>query len=132
MKKKYYHQKLIRDKIPEKIKSTGDDYKTRILGKVEFEKELKKKLVEESKELFKTSKEELLNELADVLELTKSIASHYKIPFSRVEKFQEEKRKKRGGFKKKLFLIWSTGKAGKWGILDRSFDWLMTLGLLSQ
>ena len=113
MKKKYYHQKLIRDKIPEKIKSTGDEYKTRILGKVEFEKELKKKLVEESKELFKTSKEELLNELADVLELTKSISSLYKIPFSRVEKFQEEKRKTRGGFKKKLFLIWSTGKAGK-------------------
>ena len=113
MKKKYYHQKLIRDKIPEKIKSTGDDYKTRILGNAEFEKELKKKLVEEAKEAAYAPKEEFLNELADVLELTKSIASHFKIPFSRVEKFQEEKRKKRGGFKKKLFLIWSTGKAGK-------------------
>src|SRR4030043_115986 len=74
---------------------------------------LKKKLVEESRELTDAPKEELLNELADVLELTKSIASHYKIQFSKVEKFQEEKRKKRGGFKKKLFLIWSTGKAGK-------------------
>jgi len=113
MKKKYYHQKLIRDKIPEKIKVSGDNYKTRVLGKVEFEKEIKKKLVEESKEAAYAPKEELLNELADVLELAKSIASHYKIPFSRVEKFQEEKRQKRGGFKKKLFLIWSTGKAGK-------------------
>ncbi len=113
MKKKYYHQKLIRDKIPEKIKTAGDDYKIRILGKEEFEKELKKKLVEESQELVQASKEELMNELTDVLELTKSIASHHKIPFSKVEKFQEEKRKKRGGFKKKLFLVWSTGKAGK-------------------
>ena len=113
MKKKYYHQKLIRDKIPEKIKAVGDDYKTRILGKTEFEKELKNKLVEESKELAKAPKEELLNELADVLELTKSFASHYKIPFSKVEKFQEEKRKKRKVFKKKLFLVWSTRKAGK-------------------
>ena len=113
MKKKYYHQKLIRDKIPEKIKESGDNYKTRVLGKVEFEKELKKKLVEESKELAKAPKDSLLSELADVLELTKSIALHLKIPFSKVEKFQEEKRKKRGGFKKKLFLIWSTGKAGK-------------------
>ena len=113
MKKKYYYQKLIRDKIPEKIKAGGDDYKTRILSEAEFEKELIKKLVEESKEAFYAPKKELLNELADVLELTKSIASQFKIPFSRVERFQEEKRKKRGGFKKKLFLIWSTGKAGK-------------------
>ena len=113
MKKKYYHQKLIRDKIPEKIKESGDDYEAKVLDKVAFEKELKKKLIEESKELAEASKEELLNELADVLELTKSITSHYKISFSKVEKFQEEKRKKRGGFKKKLFLVWSTGKAGK-------------------
>lgn len=113
MKKKYYHQKLIRDKIPEAIKASGDDYETRVLGKIEFEKELKKKLVEESREVTKASRKEVLNELADVLELTKSIASHFKIPFSKVEKFQSEKRKKRGGFKKKLFLVWSTGKAGK-------------------
>lgn len=79
----------------------------------EYEKELKKKLVEESKEVSEAPKEEMLNELADVFELVKSIASHYKIPFSKVEKFQEEKRKRRGGFKKKLFLVWSTGKAGK-------------------
>lgn len=113
MKKKYYHQKLIRDRIPEKIKATGDDYQTRVLGKTEFEKELKKKLVEESKELSKAPREDLPNELADVLELVKSIATHYKIPFSKVKNFQEEKRKQRGGFKKKLFLVWSTGKAGK-------------------
>ncbi len=113
MRKRYYHQKLIRDKIPEKIKESGGDYEVRVLGKTEFEKELKKKLLEESKELAIAPKEELLNELADVLELAKSLASHYKIPFPKVEKFQEEKRKKRGGFKKKLFLVWSTGKAGK-------------------
>jgi hypothetical protein len=47
------------------------------------------------------------------LELTKSIASRHKIPFFKVERFQEDKRKQKGGFKKKLFLVWSTGKAGK-------------------
>ena len=113
MRKKYYHQKLIRDKIPEVIKASGDEGKIRILGEKEYEKELKKKLVEESKEVSEAPKEEILNELADVLELVKSIASHYRISFSKVEKFQEEKREKRGGFKKKLFLVWSTGKAGK-------------------
>jgi predicted house-cleaning noncanonical NTP pyrophosphatase (MazG superfamily) len=113
MRKKYYHQKLIRDKIPEKMKKSGDDYETKALGKLEFKKQLKKKLVEESKELAKAPEEDLLNELADVLELTKSISAHYRIPFSKVDKFQKEKRRKRGGFKKKLFLVWSTGKAGK-------------------
>jgi predicted house-cleaning noncanonical NTP pyrophosphatase (MazG superfamily) len=113
MRKKYYHNKLIRDRIPEKIKEFGDDFETRVLEKKEFEKELKKKLVEEANEVATAPKEELVNELADVLELAKSVAAHHKIPFSKVESFQKEKRRKRGGFKKKLFLIWSTGKAGK-------------------
>ena len=99
--------------MPDVIKVAGHDWKTRVMGSREYEKELKKKLVEEAKEVEKASKEELINELSDVLELAKSIATHYKIPFSKVEKFQEEKRKKRGGFKKKLFLLWSTGKPGK-------------------
>ena len=73
MRKKYYHQKLIRDKIPEVIKASGDEGKIRILGEKEYEKELKKKLVEESKEVSEAPKEEILNELADVLELVKSI-----------------------------------------------------------
>lgn len=90
----------------------GGKYKTRIMSKIEYEKELKKKIVEESKELIKTPKEKLLNELADVLELVKSISSHYKIPFSKVEEYQENKRKTHGGFKKMIFLIWSDKKAG--------------------
>jgi predicted house-cleaning noncanonical NTP pyrophosphatase (MazG superfamily) len=113
MTKKYFHKKLIRDRIPENIKITGDECKIRVLGEAEYEKELKTKLVEESKELIEAPREELLNELADVLELIKSIASYYKIKFSKIERFQQEKRKRRGGFKKKLFLIWSTRKSGK-------------------
>jgi len=112
-KKKYYHKKLIRDKIPEIIENAGGDYKIRVLNKKEFEKELKKKLIEEAKELSKAPEEKVLNELADVLELLKSISSFYKIDFKKVERKQIKKRKERGGFKKKLFLLWSTGKSGK-------------------
>jgi len=113
MIKKYFHNKLIRDKIPEVIKASGGEGKIIELSPKRFENELKKKLVEESREVVKADKNEILNELADVLELTKSIGDHYKIKFSTIEKAQEEKRKKRGGFKKKLFLVWSTQKAGK-------------------
>jgi predicted house-cleaning noncanonical NTP pyrophosphatase (MazG superfamily) len=113
MDKKYYHRKLVRDKIPKIIKASGDKYETRVMGTREFEKELKRKLLEEAKELSNASKSKLPNELADVLEVIKSIASHYKISFKNIEKLEVEKRRKRGGFRKRLFLVWSTGKPGK-------------------
>jgi len=110
---KVFHRKLIRDKIPQKIVATGDKYEVRIMGKKEFEKELKKKLVEEAKELIKIPRKNLPNELADVLELLKSISDLHKIDFKLVEEKQVQKRKKRGGFKKRLFLIWSSQPAEK-------------------
>lgn len=106
--KKYFHQKLIRDKIPKFIEVSGDKYEIRVMEKKEFEKELKKKLVEEATELVKAKRENLLNEMADVLELLKSIASFYKISFREVTEKQISKRKERGGFKRRLFLIWSS------------------------
>lgn len=111
--KKVFHKKLIRDKIPQVIEASGDKYEVRIMGKREFEKELRKKLVEEAKELIEVKKKDLLNEMADVLELLKSIAEFYKIDFELVEEKQVKKRKERGGFKKRLFLIWSSRRQGE-------------------
>jgi len=108
--KKIYYNKLIRDRIPEVITQKGGKYETRVLLKKDFEKELKKKLLEESKEILEAPKKELINELSDVLEIVKSIASLYKINFKDVEKYQIKKRKERGGFIKRLFLIWSSDK----------------------
>jgi predicted house-cleaning noncanonical NTP pyrophosphatase (MazG superfamily) len=111
--RKVFHRKLIRDKIPQVIEASGDKYEVRVMGKREFEKELKKKLVEEASELFEVKKKDLLNEMADVLELLKSISEFYKIDFKLVEEKQVQKRKQRGGFKKRLFLIWSSQEVGK-------------------
>lgn len=110
--KKFFHRKLIRDKIPQFIETSGGKYELRVMGKREFEKELKKKLVEETKELLEVEKKDLVNEMADVLELLKSIAEFYQINFKLIEEKQIKKRKERGGFKKKLFLIWSSRPAG--------------------
>lgn len=79
---------MIRDKIPQVIKARGGQYELRVTGKREFEKELKKKLVEEAAELLVVEKKDLLNELADVLELLKSMAEFYKIDFKLVEEKQ--------------------------------------------
>jgi predicted house-cleaning noncanonical NTP pyrophosphatase (MazG superfamily) len=111
--KRYIHNKLVRDKIPEIIKATGNEGEVRVMGEREFEKELKKKLIEEARELLKTKKENLPKELADVLEVLKSIAEFYGIDFELIEEKQIKRRKERGGFKKRLFLVWSTQPAGK-------------------
>lgn len=63
-------EKLVRDGIQDVITQNGEYYYTRRLKPEEFEIELKKKLLEESQEVNKaTTKEELTNELADVLEV---------------------------------------------------------------
>lgn len=111
--KKYFHKKLIRDKIPEIIEANNGHYETRVLGEKEFETELKKKLIEEAKELQNVSDEEIVGELADVLELIKSIAIQKKIEFKVVEEKQTKKKEKRGGFEKKIFLEWSDQESGK-------------------
>jgi len=49
--KKVIYNKLIRDRIPEIIADNGASCKTRTLNKVEFQAELKKKVVEEATEL---------------------------------------------------------------------------------
>lgn len=111
--KKYSHNKLIRDKIPQFIEANNEPYEVRVMQEEEFEKELKKKLVEETTELLKTGKDDLVNEMADVLELLKAIADFYKIDFKLIEGKQVKKREERGGFEKRLFLVWSSRPAGK-------------------
>lgn len=109
--KKVFHNKLVRDKIPEIIKSNGDVCETRILGDEEFEIELKKKLIEESKEVLICPKEKLIDELADVLEIINGLANSNQLKMEDVEKEMRLKREKRGGFDKKIFLEWSGPKS---------------------
>ena len=99
------YNKLIRDKIPQIIKHNNAIPKLVILNQKRFTEELKKKLVEESKELQEASgKKEVLNELSDVLEIIQTVAGIEKIKWSEVEKKRKIKAKERGGFKKRVFL----------------------------
>lgn len=110
--KKYYHRKLVRDRIPEIIESKGGSYKAKLLNTKEFRRFLRKKLAEEAKELVGARKNELVNELADVLQLIKSIAELESIPFKSIESKRKKKEKKVGAFKKQIFLVWSDKPAG--------------------
>lgn len=107
--KKIHYNKLIRDRIPEKIKKNGGDYKIKELKTREFEKELIKKVGEESDGLINAkNKKELISELADVIDVIEEIKRFKKITSQDIKKAQKESNKIKGGFKKRLFLFWSS------------------------
>ena len=102
--KKY--NKLIRDRILEIIRQAGERPYWRVLNKKEYLKEVKKKVLEEAGELIKAkSKKEIINEIVDVQELIDVLSSELSLKKPHIKKQQKIKNKKRGGFKKRLFLI---------------------------
>ena len=104
MIKKY--NKLIRDGILEIIKADGKKPYFRILNKKEYLKQIKKKILEETKELIKAkNRKEIINEIVDIQELIDVLISELGLTKLRIQKQQKIKNKKRGRFKKRLFLI---------------------------
>lgn len=95
--KKY--NKVVRDKIPEIIKSSGKNCNVKKLDDSEFLIQLEKKLVEELAE-YQESKD--VEELADVLEVIYRISE---LKGVNLDNIRQEKVEKRGGFEKNLFLI---------------------------
>jgi predicted house-cleaning noncanonical NTP pyrophosphatase (MazG superfamily) len=63
------YNKLVRDNIPNIIKSKGETPVTRILSEDEYKNELEKKLYEEYKEVIEASGSDRIEELADMLEI---------------------------------------------------------------
>jgi len=100
------YNKLIRDRILEIIEADGEKPYFRILNKKEYIREIEKKILEEAKELIKAkNKKEIVNEIIDLQELIDVLISGLRLKKSEIQKQQKIKNKKRGGFKKKLFLI---------------------------
>jgi predicted house-cleaning noncanonical NTP pyrophosphatase (MazG superfamily) len=95
------YNKLVRDKIPQIIKSKGGKFKLHIAQDLEYWQMLKKKLMEEFKEFSKHESEE---EYADILEVVEAIGKYKKFNFKEVQRIKIEKFKKRGGFKKRIIL----------------------------
>lgn len=97
--------KLVRDNIPNIIENNGEKAIIRILGDEEYRVELYKKLLEESQEVINSQDtEDTLVELADVLEVLKSIAELENRNLDDIIEIANQKRLKRGGFSKKIFL----------------------------
>lgn len=100
------YSKRIRDSIPELIEKSGQKGVIRVLNEEEYKKELLKKLVEEAQEVVETQgdKKELVKELADIMEVVEYIMKVFVIEKGEIENVKKEKKEKRGGFEKRLFL----------------------------
>lgn len=100
------YNKLVRDLIPQVIKSTGKECRTRILDEEEYKKELVIKLKEESEEYFSAKgPEEALEELADMLEIIRALATVHGATWEQLEALRRKKAEARGGFQERVYLI---------------------------
>jgi predicted house-cleaning noncanonical NTP pyrophosphatase (MazG superfamily) len=90
--------KLVRDRIPEIIRSKGEDPRFYVASYAQYGRALLSKLEEEVHEfLTKPSVEEL----ADISEVIRAINEHYRWD---VERERVRKERERGGFEKRYIL----------------------------
>lgn len=103
--RKIIHKKLVRDKIPEIIQKDHKQCKVSILQSAEYIEHLKKKLVEEAKEVQEAAvREDIIMELADLLEVMDAIKASFDITTNEVEEARIIKAYHNGTFTKHLFL----------------------------
>ena len=104
MERKIFN-KLVRDKIPEMLDKNGGETETEILDNEKYIGCLFNKLKEECEEVITAdSKENLAEELADLLEVMNAVAKTNNIDFAEIENIRTAKKEKRGGFERKIFL----------------------------
>lgn len=100
------YNKLVRDKIPEIIKSNGEEPIIRVLGDTQYKEELLKKLYEEYKEVIEVkTKEETLEECSDVLEVLIALLEYNGYTLKDLIKCRDTKKEKRSAFQKRLYLV---------------------------
>ena len=98
------YNKLVRDKIPNIIEEKGETPVIKVLNENDYKKELEKKLYEEYKEVIEASGDERIEELADMLEVIRALASLENKNLNDIIDIADKKNKKRGAFDEKIFL----------------------------
>ena|SRR5680860_212633 len=106
---KIFYNKLIRDRIPEKIANNGEKCEVRnITDDSEFQQELLKKVAEESSALSRArTREEFIDEYADLMVVLDTLTMQLKLSEAEVSLALKENLERKGGYEKSIFLLWS-------------------------
>lgn len=95
------YNKLIRDKIPEIIRTNGDKPVIHQADRNEYHTKLKEKLREETQEFIEGESEE---ELADILEVIYALCEFKGKDKNQIEQIRQRKAEERGTFKQRIIL----------------------------
>ena len=98
------YRKLVRDRIPEIIKSDGRRPVTRVLDEASYRQALLAKLIEEAQEASHATADGLPGELPDVLEVLRALTVTAGMSWAQLLALADDKRNRRGGFGRRIFL----------------------------
>jgi predicted house-cleaning noncanonical NTP pyrophosphatase (MazG superfamily) len=101
------YNKLVRDRIPEIIHAEGRECASEVLSEQGYIQALLDKLVEEAEEVRTATQEKRATELADLLEVFDALLQAQNISLEEVRTIQEHRQFERGGFAKRLKLLWT-------------------------
>lgn len=111
--KRFVFKKLVRDKIPEVLRSSGARVVEHVMQHDEYCERLREKLFEEVQEVADARcTETLREELADVVEVLQAMASAHGIQWADVVKTQDQKRSQRGGFDGRILISFVDVRSG--------------------
>ena len=96
------YNKLVRDRIPEIIESSGKTCTIEVLSTEKYLEMLDTKLNEE---LLEYQESKSMEELADLLEVIRAVAIARGSSIEEIERIRIEKATKRGGFEKRILLL---------------------------
>jgi len=109
MSERIYYNKLVWDNVPDLIREKGKECEIRTLDNDEFEVEILKKVEEEASALPETaSRQELIDELADVVTCVEYIKSIKNITELELADALERHSRRKGRFENKNYLVWSS------------------------
>lgn len=100
-KREIIYNKLVRDKIPDVIKSKGDECVCKTINGRDYFNSLNEKLKEEVNEYLESKSVE---ELADIIEVIYAILNFQGLLISDLETLRINKLNKRGAFNERVFL----------------------------
>ena len=101
------YDKLVRDRIPEIIRASGRSCAVVAMEEEAYRRALREKLVEEAQEAAQATPEHLVTELADLSEVVDALLAAYGVKREAVQAEQQRRRAERGGFTRRLRLLWT-------------------------